>query len=442
VGEDQLPFSNIHSWEKLYEERCCSAEEAISNAVRSRQRVFLEANCSEPFSLIRALVQAKGRLEEVEIIQGFYRAKACDYASPEMEKVFKIFSFHLSRPLFSAFKEGRADYIPVSLFETPRVCIGGPLPIDVAFVQLSPPDEKGYCSFGITVNYTKPIVESAKVIVAEINDQMPRTLGNTFIHVSRLNYIVEASHPLVELRYPEINETSLKIGQYVSELIPDGATLQQGIGEIPEAILQCLSNKKDLGIHSGSISDGIVDLIEKGIVTNKLKTINKGKTVVTMAMGSHDKLYRFINNNPLFYFDTVNYTHNVHTISQIKDFISINSGIQIDFTGQVNAETINGLQVSGIGGSKNFSIGASYSPGGKSIVALPSTAQSGKISRIIPRLPEGEVVTIPRGEVHYVVTEYGIAEIRGKSLRQRAEALIAIAHPQFKDELKFSWNRE
>lgn len=431
----------IRAWREIYRDRLCSAEEAISNCVQSRQRIFIEANCSEPFLLIDALVKAKDRLEDVEIVQGFYRARICDYAESEMGKAFKIFSFHLSKPLFKAFREGRADYVPVSLFETPMVCIGGPLPIDVAFVQLSPPDENGYCSFGITVNYTKPIVESAKIIIAEINEQMPRTLGNTFIHVSHLNYIVEASHPLVELKSAEVDLISLKIGEYVAELIPNGATLQQGIGEVPEAVLQCLINKKDLGIHSGAISDGTVDLIEKGVVNNQLKKINQGKTVAAMAMGTNDRLYRFIHNNPLFHFDTVYYTHHIHIISQIKEFISINSGIQVDLTGQVNAETVNGIQVSGIGGSKDFCVGASYSPGGKSIIALPSTALSGKISRIVPKMPPGETVTISKENVHYVVTEYGIADIRGKSLRQRAEALIAIAHPKFKDELKSLWNR-
>ena len=436
-----MSCNDTHSWEEIYKERLCSAEEAVSNAVRSRQRIFLEVNCSEPFLLIHALTQAKDRLEGVEIVQGFYRAPVCNYAEPEMEKAFKIFSFQLSEPLLTAFKEERVDYIPASLLEIPRVCIGGPLPIDVAFIQLSSPDERGYCSFGITVNFTKPIAESARVIVAEINDQMPRTLGNTLIHVSRLNYIVEASHPLVELEPSEMNEISIKIGQYVSELIPDGATLQQGIGKIPDAVLRCLTDKKDLGVHSGTITDGIVDLIVKGVVTNRLKTINTGKTVATMAMGTHRKLYRFIHDNPLFHFDTVHYTNNVQIISQIKDFISINSAIQIDLTGQVNAETTNGVQVSGIGGSKDFNIGASYSPGGKSIIALSSTAQSGKVSRIVPKLPEREAVTISRGDIHYVVTEYGIADLRGKSLRQRAAALIAVAHPDFRDELKGIWNR-
>ena len=441
-GGDPLSSTDTKSWKELYKERLCSAQEAIDKVVRSGQRIFLEANCSQPFSLIHALVHAKGRLDGVEIVQGFYRGETCDHAEKDTGNTFKIFSFHLSRPLLAGFKEGRVDYIPASLFEIPRVCIEGPLPIDVAFVQLSPPDEKGYCSFGITVNYTKPIAESAKVIVAEINDRMPRTLGNTFLHVSRLDYIVEASRPLVELESPQVDEISSRIAHHISELIPDGATLHLGIGVIPSAILRCLIDKKDLGIHSGSISDGTVDLMEKGVVTNQLKTIDKGKTVTTMAIGTDAKLYRSIHDNPLFHFDTVHYTHNIHTLSQIKDFISINSGIQVDLTAQVNSETINNLPVSGIGGSKDFAIGASYSPGGKSIVALPSTAQSGKISRIVQKLGEGEAVTIPRANVDYVVTEYGVADLRGKSVNQREAALIAIAHPDFRDQLKYRGGRE
>lgn len=411
-----------------------SPEEAVSR-IQSGQRIFMETNCSEPLSLIEALVATKDRFEHVEIVQGFYRDRSCPYAQRGMDKHFSIRSFHASAAIGGALKEGWADYIPVHLYDIPRLCMEGPLPIDAALVQLSPPDENGLCSFGITVNFVKPIAEGAKAIIAEINDQMPRTFGDTLVHVSRLHAVVENSHPLIELTKREVDRVSAKIASYVVDLIPDGATLQVGIGEIPDAVLQFLECKKNLGFHSGTISDAMVKLIEQGVVTNGSKAINHGKSVTSMAMGTNGGVYRFVGQNPDVEFYPVSYTHDVCVIGKIDQFVTINSAIQVDLYGQVNTESIGGRLVSGIGGSQNFTLGASRSKGGKSIVALPSTASGGKVSRIVSRLDPYTSVTTPRADIHYVVTEFGIADLRWKTLSQRAKELTAIAHPDFREEL-------
>jgi 4-hydroxybutyrate CoA-transferase len=427
----------MKEWERRYREIKMTADEAIS-FISSGQRIFMETNCSEPFSLIESLVKARDRLEDVEIVQGFYRDRQCPYAQAGMEKHFKITSFHASGAISDALKEGWADYIPVHLYDIPGLCIEGPLPIDVALIQLSPPDEDGYSSFGITVNFVKPIVEHAKVVIAEINDQMPKTSGDSLIHVSRLDCVVENSHPLIELKNPQIDTVSEKIAAYLVDLIPDGATLQLGIGGIPNAVLHFLRDKKDLGIHSGTISDAVAELLKIGVINNERKKIDRGKTITAMAMGTAEGIYKFVHENKNVEFYPVSYTHDPCVIGKLDDFITINSAIQVDLFGQVNAETIKGRPVSGVGGSQNFTWGASRSKGGKAIVAFPATAARGKVSRIVPIIESGTAVTTPRADTHYIVTEYGVADLRGKTLSQRAKALIDIAHPDFRKELKKS----
>jgi 4-hydroxybutyrate CoA-transferase len=427
----------MKDWEAHYRQIRVTPDEAVRR-VRSGQRLFVETNCSEPLSLIEALVRAKDRLRQVEIVQGFYRDRTCPYAQPGMENHFSIKSLHASQAIAGALEQGWAEYIPVHLSDIPRLCTEGPLPVDVALIQLSPPDENGFCSFGITVNFIKPIAENAKIILAEINDQMPKTSGDTLIHISQLHAAVEHSHPLIELRQKARDPISEKIASYVADLIPNGATLQVGIGEIPDAVLHFLEGKKELGLHTGTLSDAMVELIRQGVVTNGLKTLNRGKSVTSMAMGTNSGVYRFVGQNPEVEFYPVSYTHDVCVIGRIDRFITVNSAIQVDLFGQVNAESIGGRVVSGVGGSQNFTIGASRSKGGKSIVALPSTAASGKVSRIVPRLDPDACATTPRADIHYVVTEYGVADLRWKSLSQRAKELAAIAHPDFRETLRRS----
>jgi 4-hydroxybutyrate CoA-transferase len=430
----------MKEWKSHYEQIKVAPDEAVS-VITSGKRVFMETNCSEPLSLIAALMRARDRLEDVEIVQGFYRDKSCPYAQPGMNKHFRIASFHASGAIGEALKEGWADYIPVHLYDIPRLCSEGPLPIDVAVVQLSPPDEEGYCSFGITVNFAKPVAESARILIAEINDQMPRTRGDTLIHISRVKYAAEHSHPLIELKKAPIDKVAEEIASLAADLIPDGATLQVGIGAIPDAILRFLRDKKDLGIHTGTISDTMAELLADGVITNGRKEIDRGKAVTTMAMGTNPGIYRFVRDNPQVEFHPVSYTHDPFVIGKLERFVTINSAIQVDLHGQVNADTIKGRPVSGVGGAQNFIWGAWRSKGGKSIVALPSTAAGGKVSRIVSHLETGTGVTTPRTDIHYVITEFGVANLMGKTLSQRAKALIALAHPDFREELKTSLER-
>lgn len=317
---------------------------------------------------------------------------------------------------------------------SPRFFTDGTFPIDVALVSLTPPDEHGFCSFGVSVGGTKPAALSAKVVIAQINDQMPRTMGDSFIHVSQITYAVEASRPLPELGGGKIGPVEEAIGRNCASLIEDGSTLQLGIGSIPDAVLKFLGDKKDLGIHSEMFSDGVVDLYEQGVITGAAKTENKGKMVAAFLMGSK-KLYDFVDNNPDVMMLTVDYVNDPVVVSRQNKMVSINSCLQVDFNGQVNSESMGINQFSGIGGQLDYVRGASMCPNGKSILAMPSTAKHGTISRIVPVFEPGTTVTTTRTDVHYIVTEYGVANLRGKSLRERARLLINIAHPDFRDEL-------
>jgi 4-hydroxybutyrate CoA-transferase len=421
------------TWRDEYQRRLVSPAEAV-RAVRSGQRVLLGSSCSEPQTLVEALLADKDRLEEVELITTILGSKA-DYARPEMEGHFRVVTFRPDITVREATRAGRIHYLPCHLSEAPRLFTAGYLPIDVALVQLSPPDEQGYCSFGLSIDYTKPAAEAARVIVAEINQQMPRTLGDTFIHVSRLDYIVESDRPLLQVPPPPLGEAEQAIGHHVAGLIPHGATLQIGVGAIPDAILAALAGHRDLGIHSGMLSDGMVDLARQGIITGRRKTLNPGVMVAAVLLGT-DKLYRFAHDNPMVELYPATYTHDIMTLGRLENLISINSALQVDLWGQVNAEVVGGTQLSGVGGQLDFVRGASRSPGGKSIIALLSTAGNGKYSRIVPRLEPGAPVTTTRSDIHYVVTEYGVADLRGKTLGQRARALAAIAHPNFRPELE------
>lgn len=426
-------MARLLTWRDEYKQKLVSPAGAV-RAVQSGQRVLLGSCCSEPQTIVEALVADKDRLEQVELITTIMGSKAA-YAAPEMEGHFRVVSFRPDASVREATRAGRIDYLPCLLSETPRLFTEGYLPVDVALVQISPPDDRGYSSFGTSIEYTKPAAEKARVIVAEVNQQMPRTLGDTFIHVSRLSYIVESDRPLLQVPPVPIGPAERAIGELVSSLIADGATLQVGVGAIPDAVLAALSNRHDLGVHSGMLSEGMVELAESGVINGRRKALNPGVMVAAVLIGT-DRLYRFVHDNPQVELYPASYTHDILTLSQMENLVAINSALQIDLWGQVNAEVVGGVQIGSVGGQVDFVRGASRAPGGKSIIALLSTAGNGKYSRIVPRLEPGAPVTTSRNEVQCVVTEYGIADLRGKTLSQRARALAAIAHPDFRSELQ------
>lgn len=418
-------------WRKEYASKIVSAEEAISH-VQSGNRIVFTHACGESQVLTEELVRQADRLENVEIVHMVAMGQA-PYCQPEMEKHFKHNALFVGGSTRKAVEEGRADYTPCFFHEAPQLFADGTLPVDVVFLQLSEPDEDGNCSYGVSVDYTQPAAEVAKLVIAQINKNMPYTYGNG-INLKDIDYIVEKDEDLIELQPPKIGETERKIGQYIASLIHDGDTLQLGIGAIPDAVLSFLGDKKDLGIHSEMFSDGVVDLARKGVITNKKKTVDPGKFVSCFLMGTK-KLYDFVNNNPDVLMKPVDYTNDPFVVAKIDNIISINSAMQVDLMGQVNAEMIGYKQFSGVGGQVDFVRGASRAKGGKAIIAMSSTAGHGKISKIVPLLDEGAAVTTSRNDIDYVVTEFGIAHLKGRTLRQRAMELIKIAHPDFKQDL-------
>ncbi|MBM4331381.1 MAG: acetyl-CoA hydrolase/transferase family protein [Deltaproteobacteria bacterium] len=412
----------------------CSAREALRQAIKPGDRVFFSIASGQPQSLLQALAEDFEHYHNVEVVSGYLLTEH-PLARPGFESSFHCVSLQISPSIRKAWEEGRIDFIPMPISDVPFIYSAkGPTPVDVALVQVSLPDSDGRVSLGVSTSMAYPLAAGARTIVAEVNDKAPQTMGPCSFPVSEIDYLVESSAPLIP--YPEIKigDTEHRIAEFVAELIPDGATLQIGIGNLPAAILQLLQGKKDLGVHSGMLSDGIVDLVEKGTINNRRKNIFPGKIVAGELIGT-EKLFRFSHNNALLEMHSAEVSHNARLIAEIDDFISINSVIEIDLTGQINAESLNGLQISGVGGQFDFVAGAYFSRGGKSITALTATATKGTISRIVPRLAGGAAVTIPRYLTDIVVTEFGIAKLRGKSFPRRAEALISIAHPAFRDEL-------
>jgi len=426
------------SWKDLYKSKVVTADEAVRK-IKSNDRVVTGHACGEPKEIIDAMVRNKDLYENVEIVHMVSMGKS-EYCKPEMAVNFRHNSIFAGGTTREAILDGRADFTPCFFSEVPKMFKEGTLPVDVALVQLSVPDEHGYCSFGVSNDYTKPAAEAAKIVIAELNDKMPRTLGDSFIHVSDIDYIVETSNDIIELKPPKIGEVEKAIGENCAKLIEDGSTLQLGIGAIPDAVLLFLKEKKDLGIHSEMISDGVVELIEAGVITNKAKTLHHGKSVVTFLMGTK-RLYDYVNGNPSVEMYPVDYVNNPCVIAENYKMVSINSCIQVDLMGQVAADTIGLKQFSGVGGQVDFVRGAAMAKGGKSIIAMPSTASKGKLSRIVPILDEGATVTTSRNDINYVVTEFGIAELKGKTLKERAKALINVAHPDFRDALIKEWEK-
>jgi len=420
------------TWEKIYESRIVTPEEAVTH-IKSGQRIFLTGNCSVPQKVLGALVNYAPKLNNVEICQALTIGPA-DYVSPEMEGHLRVNTMFISANNRKAVQEGRADYTPVLLSEFPLLFKRGILPLDVALIQTSPPDEHGFCSFGIEVGLTKNSADSAKLIIAEVNQRMPRTLGDSFIHVSRLNYVVPVEYSLPELSMGDEGPSDIieKIAGYISELIPDGATMQLGIGAIPDAVLKYLFEKRDLGIHTELFSDGIIDLVEAGVLTNAQKTLHPGKIIAGFVLGTQ-RLYDWVDDNPIIELHPTEYVNDPFVIAQNDRMVAVNSAIEVDLTGQVCADSIGHKLYSGVGGQLDFMYGASRSRGGVPIIALPSTVKD--ISRIVTTLKPGAGVVTTRNHVRYVVTEYGIADLYGKTIHQRTQSLINIAHPQFREEL-------
>jgi acyl-CoA hydrolase len=421
----------MKSWTNAFREKLTTAERAVER-VSSGDRVYVHPGCAEPETLVAALLKRAGQLANVEIVHLLTFGNA-DYVKPEYRGHFRHNALFIGSNVREAVTEGRADYTPVFLCEIERLFTSGQLPLDGALVQLSPPDEHGYMSLGVGVDCTLTAARCARYVIAEVNDRMPRALGDSFLHVTKVSAIVETSHPLAELHPVPFTELQHRIAQNVAALIPDGATLQMGIGGIPDAVLTCLRDRKDLGIHSEMVSDGVIPLIESGVVNGEKKTLHTGKVVAGFVLGTR-RLADFIHDNPIFEFHPTSYVNDPFIIAQNENMIAINSALQIDLTGQVCADSIGTTLYSGIGGQVDFVRGAARSKGGKPIIAVPSTAKDGTVSRISPLLSGAGVVT-SRGDVHYVVTEHGVAYLHGKTLRQRAEALIAIADPAFRDQL-------
>jgi acetyl-CoA hydrolase len=416
-----------------------SAANAV-RVIRSGSQVWIHAGCNNPEELVRAMVDRAGELEGVTVTH-LMTFGCADYALPRYGRSFRHRSLFTGANVRQAVNEGRADFIPVHLSEIPRLVASGAIPVDVALIHVSPPDEHGFCSYGVGVECTKAAAERAGTVVALVNRQMPRSLGDSFIHVSRLTHVVEIDRPVIELpQAGEIGPVARAIGGHVAELIENGATLQMGIGEIPDAVLLFLKEKRDLGIHTEMFSDGVVELFERGVVTGEAKTLHRGKIIASFVLGSK-KCFDFLDNNPFVEFHPTDYVNDPFVIAQNEKMVAINSALAIDLTGQVCADSIGRDIYSGFGGQLDFIRGSARAKGGRPIIALPSTAKSGRVSRIVDVLAEGSGVVTTRADVHYVVTEHGIARLHGKCLRERAEELIAVAHPDFREELRAAARR-
>jgi 4-hydroxybutyrate CoA-transferase len=421
-------------WIQRYESRVTTADKAVRK-VQSGDRIFLTGNCSVPQTLLRELVKYAPDLENVEICQALSIGPA-DYVSPGMEKHLRVNTMFISENVREAVHQGRSDFTPVLLSEFTLLFKNKMLPVNVAFIHVSPPDEHGFCSLGIEVGLSKSPAESADMIIAEVNQQMPRTLGDSFIHISRITCLVPVDYPLPELpmNMGETSDISKNIAAYIAELIPDGATMQMGIGEIPDAVLRFLYEKKDLGIHSEMFSDGVIDLVEAGVITNARKTLHQGKIIAGFILGTK-KLYDWVDDNALIEFHRTEYVNDPFVIAQNDRMVAVNSALEIDLTGQVCADSIGTRLYSGVGGQLDFIYGASRAKEGVPIIALSSKAKS--FSRIVTTLKLGAGVVTSRNHVRYIVTEYGVADLYGKTIRQRALQLIRISHPEFRDQLTY-----
>lgn len=413
--------------------RVVSASEAVE-FIASGDHVYVHEVAMVPTSLVNALVARAPELRDVEIVHLHTEGNA-PYLEPGLEGHLRHNALFVGPNAREAVNQGRADYTPVFLSEIPGLIADGTLPVDVALVQVSPPDRHGFCRLGVSVACARAAIDHARIVIAEFNPRVPRTLGNSAVHVSRITAAVEVDRPLPAAAPALFGDIDRAIGEHVASLIPDGATLQAGIGTVPNAVLSALRDHRDLGVHTEMFTDGVIDLIEAGVITNRMKSRFKGRVITSFAMGSQ-RLYDFVDDNPFVEFHSTGVVNDPVEIRQQAAMVAINSAIQIDITGQVCADSIGERIYSGIGGQMDFVQGALRSPGGKAIIALQSTARAGSTSRIVSQLTPGSGVVTTRGHVQWVVTEYGAVNLRGRSLRERAERLIGIAHPDFRGELR------
>ena len=427
------------NWREEYADRIVSPKEAVSH-IKSGDRVVVDHACGEPYVITDAMANYADEFgyTDVEVVHMVAMGKAL-YCTPENAKHFRHNSFFVGKTTRDAVNSPRGDLTPVYFSEIPPLLETG-LPVDVALIQVSEPDKHGYCSFGISCDYTKSAAEHAKLVIAQVNKNMPRVLGDNFIHISKLDYIVDITNDVIALQPAKIGETEKKIGENVAQLVQDGDCLQLGIGGIPDALLAFLGDKKHLGIHSEMFSDGVVDLIKAGVIDNSRKQIDVGKSTVTFLMGTR-KLYDFVDDNPTVLMEPVDVVNDPYVICQNDNVCSINSCVEVDLMGQVVSDCIGLKQISGVGGQVDFVRGANLSKNGRTIMAMPATTGHGTISKIVPFITQGAAVTTNRFDVNYVVTEYGIAQLKGQTLRERAKRLIAIAAPQFRDELTAEYKK-
>lgn len=434
IRKKNLP-ANLYN---IYSRKVTSSDEAVKK-IKSGDNIVVQPGCAVPLELIRAMVRRKDELENVTIYHILIVGEL-PYVNPGMEKHFKHKAFFVGANVRKSVQEGRSEFIPIFLSEVPILFKRNIIPVDIALLNVSPPDEHGFCSYGVDVGTIKSAAERAKIVIAQINPEMPRSLGDSFIHINKIHHIVEHSEPIQELPQvdPNTTEEMLQIydaiGKNTAELIEDGSTLQMGIGAIPDSVMKYLHTRKNLGIHTEMFSDGIIRLVEEGIINGEAKSIHPGKIIAGFVLGTK-KVFNFINNNPIIEFHPQEYVNDPFVIAQNKKMVAINSAIEIDITGQVCSDSIGTKIFSGIGGQVDFIRGAAHSEGGKPVIALPSITKDGKVSRIVPQLNPGAGVVTSRGDVHYVITEYGIAHLFGKTLKERARELIKIAHPKFRDEL-------
>lgn len=421
------------AWRDEYKSKLCTPAEAVSH-ICSGDSVYYSGNAASPFPLINALAARRNELRDVQLNHVLLLGED-PLSLPEMEGHFRHNSLFVGPADRGAVNDGRADYTPVFLHQIPRLFRERIVPLDVAMIHVSPPDSHGYMSYGVEVLATESACQSAQKVIALVNRKMPRILGDSEIHVSEVDHFVECDADLPELPHREATDVEAAIGRFAADLVEDGATLQLGIGGIPDAVLKNLEGKRNIGIHTEMVSDGVMEAVEKGIVTCRRKNYHPGKIVLTFVLGTRT-LYEYVNDNPLFEAHPVEWVNNPEVIARNDNMVAINSAIEVDLTGQVCSDSIGSRIYSGFGGQVDFIRGAAQSRNGKPIIALPSTAAKGGASRIVPLLKTGAGVVTTRADVHYVVTEYGVAHLFGRNLRQRAEALIHIAHPKFRDELE------
>ena len=413
--------------------RIVNAEEAVA-VIRDGQQIFVHGGAASPSVLLEALAGRAEELRDVGMVH-FHIEGPAPHLAPEVAASFRHRALFIGANAREAVNEGRADYVPIFLSDVPELFTGGVLPLDAVLINVSYPDSNGYCSLGTSVDATLAATHAATTVIAQLNRAMPRTLGDSFVHIDEIDLGVEVDQPPHEHLSPAIGDVERRIGEFVGELVPDGATIQMGIGSIPAAVGLALRDKRDLGVHTELFTDAVLDLVEAGAVTGLAKEINRGKIVSAFLMGSQ-RLYDFVHDNPMIEMRPVDYTNDTAVIRRFRRMVAINSAISIDLTGQVSADSIGTRFYSGVGGQMDFMRGAALAPEGRAIIALPSTAAGGSISRIAPVLAEGAGVVTSRAHVRTVVTEYGVAELFGRSIRERATALIAIAHPDFRDDLE------